>query len=164
MAVMYFTQLAKKDENLFLMQDFVTWLMLQYNLEIKVIRLDNKMNRIKTRDWCSNVGILFKLCAPDLHTQNSGAKQFGRLIMEKTQAMRLSANLPHKLWREINSAATYLYNWTLRASNRWKSLYKLFYSYVFDKEKVFGPRNSQLHHLKAYRCKAYVLIKLKSNS
>lgn len=81
------------------------------------------MNCIKTKDWCNNVGILFKPCALDMHAQNSGTKQFSRLIMEKARAMKLSTNLLHKLWREIISAATYLYNRTLRASNRWKFLY-----------------------------------------
>lgn len=82
-AVTYFTQLAKKDKNLSLTQDFMTWLALQYNFKVKIIQLDNEMNRIKTRKWCNNVGISFELCAPDTHAQNSGAKKFDCLIMEK---------------------------------------------------------------------------------
>ena len=83
--------------------------------------------------------------------------------MEKARAMRLSANLPHKMWREIVTAAIYLYNQTPRLSNEWKSPYKAFYTYVFKKEEVFGPRKPLLHHLKAYGCKAYVLIKSKGD-
>ena len=64
---MNFTQSAKKDKNFPLMQNFVTWLALQYNLEVKVIWSDNEMNRIKTRDWYNNIGILFELCASDMH-------------------------------------------------------------------------------------------------
>ena len=37
MAITYFTQSAKEDDNLLLVQDFVTWLVLRYNLEVKVI-------------------------------------------------------------------------------------------------------------------------------
>ncbi len=77
--------------------------------------------------------------------------------------MRLSANLPQKLWREIVSTATYLYNRTSRASNDWKSPYKAFHSYVFDKEEVFGSRKPHLHHLRAFGCKTYVLIKSKGD-
>ena len=77
--------------------------------------------------------------------------------------MRISTNLTYKLWREIIAAATYLYNQTPCASNDWKSSYKSFQTYVFDKEEVSGPRKPQLHHLKAYGCKAYMLIKSKSN-
>ena len=64
---------------------------------------------------------------------------------------------------EIIAAATYLYNRTPRASNDWKSPYELFHTYVFDKEEVSGPRKPQLHHLRAYGCKAYVLIKSKGD-
>ncbi len=75
--------------------------------------------------------------------------------------MRLSANLPDKLLREIVSTATYLYNRTPRASNDWKSPYEAFHIYVFDKKEVFGSRKPLLHHLRAFVCKAYVLIKSK---
>lgn len=163
MAITYFTETAKEDENLPLMKDFVTWLALRHNLEVKVIRSDNEMNRIKTKAWCNDVGITFEACAPDTHAQNGGAERFGRLIMEKARAMRLSANLPHKLWREIVAAATYLYNRTPRASINWKSPYEAFHTYVYDKEEVSGPRKPLLHHLKAYGCKCYVLIKSKGD-
>ena len=77
--------------------------------------------------------------------------------------MRLSANLPHKLWRKIASTATYLYNQTPRASNDWKIPYKGFHSYVFDKEEVSSPRKPLFHHLRAFGCKAYMLIKSKKD-
>ena len=84
--------------------------------------------------------------------------------MEKAQAMRLSTNLPHKLWREIVRTAGYLYNRTPRQSNDWKSPYESFHTFVFEQEGVSGLRKPQLHHLKAYGCKAYVLIKSKGDS
>ena len=121
------------------------------------------MNRIKTKAWCHDTGITFEPSAPDTHAQNGRAERFGRLIMEKARAMRLSANLPHKLWREIISSATYLYNRTPRVSLDWKSPYEAFHTYVYDKEEVSGPRKPLLHHLKAYGCKCYALIKSKGD-
>lgn len=59
--------------------------------------------------------------------------------MEKARAMRLFVNLPHKLWREIVAAATYLYNQTPRASNDWMFPYQAFYTYTFDREGISGP-------------------------
>ena len=109
------------------------------------------------------MGISFEPCAPDTHAQNGGTECFGCLIMEKTQVMRLSINLPHKLWRKIIAAATYLYNWTLCALNNWKSLFELFHLYVFDKEEISGPKKPQLHHLKVYGCKTHMLIKSKGD-
>ncbi len=50
MAVNYFTQSAKKSHNLLLTQNLVNWLAKRYNLDVKVIRSDNKMNRIKTTE------------------------------------------------------------------------------------------------------------------
>lgn len=37
---------------------------LRHNLEVKSIRSDNEMNRIKTKEWCNDVGISLELCAP----------------------------------------------------------------------------------------------------
>ena len=48
MAVTYFTQSAKKSENLPLTQNLGNWLAKRYNLNVEIIRLDNKMNQIKT--------------------------------------------------------------------------------------------------------------------
>lgn len=93
MAINYFTETSKEDGSLTLMKDLVTWLALRHNLEVKVIRSDNEMNRIKTKAWCNDVRIRFKPCAPDTHVQNGGAERFGRTILEKARAMRLSANL-----------------------------------------------------------------------
>ena len=83
MAMTYFTQSSKESKNLLLVTDFVTFLALRYNLEVKVIRSDNELNRIKTKAWCESVGISLELCAPDTHAQNGGAERFGRLVVEK---------------------------------------------------------------------------------
>lgn len=68
MTIIYLTQLAKKDENLSLMQDFITWLVLWYNLELKVIQSENEMNCIKTKKWCNNIGIFRKLSTPNIYS------------------------------------------------------------------------------------------------
>ena len=164
MAITYFTQSAKEDENLPLVQDFVTWLALRYNLEVKIIQLDNEMNSIKTKEWFNNINISFELSVPDTHVQNRGAERFGRLIMEKARGMRLSVNLPQKLWKEIVATAIYLYNQTPQASTNWISPYETIHTYVFEKEEVSGSCKPRLHHLRAYGCKAYVFIKSKSDT
>ena len=161
MAVTYFTQLSKESENLPLMQNFINWFLKQYNLDVKVIRSDNKMNLIETTKWYSKNSISFKLCALDTHSQNGGTKRFGWSIIEKVCAMHLLANLLHRFWRKIVSTATYLYNHILRALNNWKSPYKAFYSYVFDQKKVSSPQKLLLHHFRAYSCKVFIMIKSK---
>ncbi len=163
MAVTYFTQSAKKSENLLLTQNLVNWLAKCYNLDVKVIRSYNEMNRIKTTEWCHQNGIFFEPFVPDTYAQNGSAERFRQLIMKKARVMRLSANPLHKLWKEIVSTATYLYNQTPRASNDRKSPYQAFHSYLFDKKEVSGPRKSLLHHLRVFGCKSYALIKSKKN-
>ena len=158
-AITYSTQLAKDDENLLLIQDFVTWLISRSNLEVKVIRSDNEINRIKVKEWCNNVGISLEPFALDIYAQNGGVERFGRLIMEKACAMKLSANLSHKLWRKIVATTIYLYNQTPWTSNNWISAYESFHTYVFENDKVFGPHKPRLHHLRVYWSKVYMLIK-----
>ena len=77
--------------------------------------------------------------------------------------MRLSAKLPHALWREIVAAAGYLYNRTPRHSLDWRSPYEAFNEHVMTSEGVTGPRKPILHHLRAYGCKAFTLIKSKGD-
>lgn len=117
MTITYFTNLSKENKNFPLVQNFVTWLALHHNLEVKVICFDNEFNWVKTKKWYNNIGISFKPCAPDIHAQNDGTERFGHLIMEKARAMRLSANLPYRLWHEIVTATIYLYNKIPQSSN-----------------------------------------------
>ncbi len=85
-----------------------------YHLEVKFIRADNKMNRKRTLSWMRSKGITFEPSAPHTQAQNGAAERSGDVIMKKARAMRISANLPHNLWKEIINAATYLYNQTPR--------------------------------------------------
>ena len=159
MALTYFTTCSREDENLPILQDAVNHLQLRYNLKIKVVRSDNEMNRIKTKNWFNKKGIDFERSAPDTYEQNGISERMGQLIMEKARAMRLSGRLPHALWREIVASATYLYNRTPRYSLDWKSPYEAFHEYVMENEGVTGPRKPVLSHLRAFGCKAYTLIK-----
>jgi hypothetical protein len=126
---------------------------------VKIIRSDGEMNRNKTKAWLTSWGIEFEKCAPDTHEQNSLVERMGRLIVEKARTMRLSACLPHVLWREIIASAVYLYNQTPKYNLDWKSPYEAFHEVTMSDERVTGPRKPTLNHLKAYGCQSYVLIK-----
>ncbi len=101
MAVIYFTHSAYESQNLPLTQNLVKSLAKHYNLDVKVIRSDNEMNRIQKTEWCNQNGISFEPCASDTHHPNGGAERFGQLVMEKARATHLSANITHKLWRKL---------------------------------------------------------------
>jgi hypothetical protein len=159
LTIAYFTTCAKENENLPIIRDAVNWLHLRYNIAVKIIRSDGEMNRNKTKAWLSSRGIEFEKCAPDTHEQNGLAERMGRIIVEKARAMRLSARLPHALWREIIASAVYLYNRTPKYNLDWKSPYEAFHEVTMSAEGVTGPRKPSLNHLKAYGCRSYVLIK-----
>jgi hypothetical protein len=112
MTLAYFTTCAKENENLPIIRDAINWLHLRYNLAVKIVRSDGEMNRNWTKAWLTSRGIDFEKCAPDTHEQNRVAERMGCLIVEKARAIRLSAHLPHALWREIIATAVYLYNRT----------------------------------------------------
>lgn len=61
--------------------------------------------------------------------------------------------------KKIIITAMYLYNQTFYASNNSKLLYESFYIYIFYKKEVSRLRKPQLHYLRAYKCKTYMLIK-----
>ncbi len=77
MAVTYFTKSDKESENLPLSQNLVNWLAKRYNLDVKVISSDNKINQIKTTEWCNQNVISLEPFSSDTHAQNGRAERFG---------------------------------------------------------------------------------------
>jgi hypothetical protein len=67
--------------------------------------------------------------------------------------MRIAANLLHDLWNKIVNCAVYFQDQIPRESNRWKSLYKRFYTFLANRRS----RKPQLVYLKAYGCRVYVI-------
>jgi transposase InsO family protein len=143
---------GQEKENLRILKDFVNWMEKHYHLEVKFIRADNEMKRKRTLSWMRSKGITFEPSAPRTQAQNGAAERSGGIIMEKARAMRISANLPHDLWKEIINAATYLYNRTPREAQEWKSPYEVFFSAIEGSMK-----RPKLAHLKAYGCRAYAM-------
>jgi len=88
---------GEEKENLRILKDFVLWLRKRYNLEVKVVRSDNELGRKKTLRWLRSQGISFEPSAPHTQAQNGAAERSGGVIMEKSRAMRIAANLPHDL-------------------------------------------------------------------
>ncbi len=121
------------------------------------------MDCIKTKRWLNGKGIDFERCALDTYKQNSIAEAVEKTIIAKAKAMRLLKRLPHILWREIIGATVYLYNKTPRQSLDWRTLYEVFQKHIISAQRIIDPRNPILHHLKAYTCKVYVLIKSKGD-
>lgn len=163
----YFTYSNGEKENWGIINDVYQWLLLRYGLKIFVIRSDHELLRICTKFELQNRGVTLEPSAPHTHEQNGGAEVMGRIIMARARAMRLSAKLPHDLWREIVEAAVYLYNRTPQKSSespedpkrQWRSPYEMFSEFVMKEHKLNGPRQPIISHLRAYGCKSFILIK-----
>jgi hypothetical protein len=83
----YFTTCAKDNENLPIIRDAINWLHLRYNIVVKKIWSDGKMNQNWTKAWLSSRGIEFKKFTLDMHEQNGLAERMGQVIIEKARAM-----------------------------------------------------------------------------
>jgi hypothetical protein len=66
--------------------------------------------------------------------------------------MRIGANLPHDLWKEMVNAATYLHNRTPRENLDWKTPYEVFYGLTEN-------RKPQLVLTYEPTCRAYAMTK-----
>ena len=145
---------GEEKENLRVLKDFVGWMETRYGLKIEVIRSDNELGRKRTLQWLHSKGIKFEPSAPRTQEQNGVAERSGGVIIEKTRAMRIAANLPHDLWKEIVNTAVYLHNRTPRYAQGWKTPYEVFHSAV---EAGTSPKKPQLVHLRAYGYRAYAM-------
>jgi transposase InsO family protein len=149
---------GEEKENLRVLKDFVNWMSQRFGLKVQVIRSDNELSRKKTLRWLRSQGIEFEPSAPRTQDQNGVAERSGGVIIEKSRAMRISANLPHDLWKEVVNCAVYLHNRTPRESQAWKTPYEVFFSYIDANQSTKGiQKKPQLAHLKTYDCRAYAM-------
>ena len=102
----------------------------QYNITVKVIECDGQIATTKPEvsRWCTGRSIGLEPSTPDTQTQNGGAERSGGVIEDKLRIIRLYANLPWELWREIVRAAVYLHNRTPNYLSGWKSPYEVFFT------------------------------------
>ena len=144
-------------ENLAALKDYVEYLERRHGLQVKVIRSDNELFTRKTHSWLQKKKIDCEPSAPRTPQQNGKAERSGGVIITRARSMRLSANLPHDLWKEIVNAAVYLYNRTPREKLGWKTPYEVFYTHTAKLASSDEVRKPQLAHLRVYGCRAYAM-------
>ena len=153
----FMTTHGEQKETLLVLKDFTNWMAKRFKLQVKIVRSDNEMATKRTLAWFNKEGITFEPSAPRTQDQNGAAERSGGVVMEKARAMRISARLPHNLWKEIVNSAAYLYNRTPRRSLGWKTPYEVFFSNVENEPTGGLTKKPQLAHLKAYGCRAYAM-------
>jgi hypothetical protein len=90
----------------------INYLKYQHAINIKVIEYNNKFTDVKPKveQTLSKHNICLEPLVPYTQSQNGAAKRLGGVIKNKIHAIRISSNLPIKLWQEVTNAAVYLYN------------------------------------------------------
>jgi transposase InsO family protein len=153
----YMTTFGTEKENLAALKDYIEYLEDRYGVAVKIVHSDNELFTKRTRKWLGQKKIDCEPSAPRTPQQNGPAERSGGVIMTKARAMRIGANLPHNLWKEIVNAAVYLYNRTPRENLGWKSPYEVFYTHTARLANIDEVRKPQLAHLRAYGCRAYAM-------
>jgi hypothetical protein len=144
-------------ENLAALKDYVEYLEIHHGLEVKVVHSDDELFTKRTCNWLRKKKIDCECSAPRTQQQNGLAERSGGVVITRARAMRIGANLPHDLWKEMVNAAAYLHNRTPRENLGWKTPYEVFYSYTAKLAGTNEVRKPQLAHLRAYGCRAYAM-------
>lgn len=146
LTVPYFMKTREQTEHFRALKDYVKWMEQRHGRKVKIIRSDNELFTKKITKWLRSQGISDYPSAPNTPAQNGGAESAGADIIRRSRSMRIAANLPHDLWREIIEASAYLKIRTPLQRNQWKTPFELFYG-----------KKPQIGHLKAYGCRAYAM-------
>jgi transposase InsO family protein len=151
-------------ENLTALKDYIEHQEKRYGISVRIVRSDLELFRKKTCRWLTKKRIDCEPSAPRTPAQNGLAERSGGVIMGQSRAMRIGANFPHDLWKEIINTAVYLHNRTPREGLGWKSPYEVFYTHTAKmtrlqegQKKQPKSQKPQLAHLKAYGCRAYAM-------
>ena len=82
-----------------------------FEIKPKKIECDEELDKHENlMKWLKEEGVQVDLTAPHTQAQDGAAESSGRVVVKTATAMRVSANLPHKLWSEVTKAAVYLLN------------------------------------------------------
>jgi hypothetical protein len=114
--------LRTKGQALQTVQDFCEMTERQYNLPVKVIRLDGERSlQVKFEDWAAEKGITIERSPPYTPEQNGAAERSGGVLIARATSLRIEANLPESLWPEIYRTAGYLINRSPTAQFNWST-------------------------------------------
>jgi len=155
----FMTTHGTEKENFAALKDYIEYMESRHGLKVKIVRSDNELFTRRIRRWLSNKKKRdCEPSAPRTQQQNGMAERSGGgVVMAKSRAMRIGANLPHNLWKEIINTAIYLHNRTPRQDSDWKTPYEILYTYTAKLSGLSGIRKPQLSHLRAYGCRAYAM-------
>jgi transposase InsO family protein len=150
--VVYF--LKSKDQCAAMLKKFVAWAENQTSEKLQALHLDCRGEYMsgKLKSFLAEKGIEHHLTMPRLLQQNSVAKRWNWMILDKAHASLHSTGLSLGFWELAVDAMVHTYNWTPTHVLGWKTPHKLWsnehipdvsYFQVFVKPMYMCPRTSE---------------------
>ncbi len=104
--------LKKKDDALPALKNFVTYVQVQFQINVRIIRSDNggEYDSDEVRDWMKSIGIVQELTMPDSPEQNGIDERTNGILLTRARAQLIAAGLPPSLWAEAFRTAIYIIN------------------------------------------------------
>ncbi len=130
-----------------MIREFLKTIQIKYDQIVRFIRMnDERILRFVYEEFMKLRKIVTKRFASYTSSQNDKIERSERILMIKTRAMRIKANLFINMWSKVFKSVDYLNNRIFRRALIWKTFFE-----------ILIEKKSNLAHLQLYKCRAYLL-------
>ncbi|CAB4035877.1 Retrovirus-related Pol poly from transposon TNT 1-94 [Paramuricea clavata] len=116
---------------------------------LKVFRTDNGGEYTSTEfeNYLKKEGITHQLTVPKTPEQNGVAERMNRTLVESVRSMLADAQLPHRFWAKMLSAAAYIGNRSLSTPVKGNTPFE-----------AWTGQKPNVNHLRVFGCEAYAHV------
>jgi hypothetical protein len=146
---------SRKNDALSMILEFLKTTRIRYDQIVRFIQMNNeRILRFEYREFMKLRKIVTKRFVSYTSSQNDKIERSEKILMIRTRAMRIKANLSINMWSKVFKSVEYLNNRIFRKGLIWKTFFE-----------ILIEKKSNLTHLQSYKCRAYFLenIILKKN-
>ncbi len=138
---------SRKNDAFSMIREFLKTTRIKYDQIVRFIKMnDERILRFEYREFMKLRKIVTKWFVSYTSSQNDKIERSEKILMIKTQAMRIETNLSINMWSKVFKSIDYLNNRILRRALAWKTFFE-----------VLIEKKSNLTHLQSYECRAYFL-------
>jgi hypothetical protein len=117
---------SRKNNAFSMIREFLKTIRIRYDQIFRFIRMNNERTlRFEYRDFMKMRRIVTKRFASYTSSQNDKIERSERILIIKTRAMRIEANLSANLWSEMFKSVDYLNNQIFRRALIWKTFFEI---------------------------------------
>ncbi len=138
---------SRKNDAFWMIREFLKTIQIKYDQIVRFIRMnDERILEFEYREFMKLRKIVTKRFASYTSFQNDKIERSQEVLMIKTKAIRIEANLSANLWSKMFKSVDYLNNRILRRALAWKTFFE-----------ILTEKKSNLSHLQSYDCRTYLL-------